>query len=80
MARANVTFFLGIQTVPTTIEPTGTLLQCQIHYYDFGAGFVSLAVAWVRLPHGVRLAWEENACMVVIGTGASELDGVVEAR
>ncbi|CAN0264877.1 unnamed protein product [Pylaiella littoralis] len=33
-----------------------------------------------RLPHGVRLAWEENACVVVLGTGASELDGVVEGR
>eukprot|EP00903_Cladosiphon_okamuranus_P010536 g9966.t1 len=33
-----------------------------------------------RLPHGARLAWEENACVVVLGTGASELDGVVEGR
>eukprot|EP00752_Nemacystus_decipiens_P008617 g7696.t1 len=33
-----------------------------------------------RLPHGARLAWEENACVVVLGTGASERDGVVEGR
>lgn len=33
-----------------------------------------------RLPHGARLAWEENACLVVLGTGASEKDGVLEGR
>ncbi|CAM9781778.1 unnamed protein product, partial [Ectocarpus sp. 8 AP-2014] len=33
-----------------------------------------------RLPHGARLAWEESACVVVLGTGASERDGVLEGR
>ncbi|CAN0408244.1 unnamed protein product, partial [Scytosiphon promiscuus] len=33
-----------------------------------------------RLPHGVKLAWEEGACVVVLGTGASERDGVLEGR
>lgn len=41
---------------------------------------ISLATERTRLPHGVRLAYEENACVVVLGTGASELDGVVEGR
>lgn len=33
-----------------------------------------------RLPHAVKLAWEEGACVVVLGTGASERDGVLEGR
>ncbi|CAM9177584.1 unnamed protein product, partial [Ectocarpus fasciculatus] len=33
-----------------------------------------------RLPHGARLAWEESACVVVLGTGASERNGVLEGR
>ncbi|CAN0370914.1 unnamed protein product, partial [Ectocarpus sp. 12 AP-2014] len=33
-----------------------------------------------RLPHGARLAWEESACVVVLGTGACERDGVLEGR
>lgn len=33
-----------------------------------------------RLPHAVLLAVEENASVVVFGTGASELDGVKESQ
>ncbi|CAN0347888.1 unnamed protein product [Ascophyllum nodosum] len=33
-----------------------------------------------RLPHGARLAWQERAVLVVIGSGASEKAGVSEAR
>lgn len=33
-----------------------------------------------RLPHAVLLAWEEQASVVVLGTGASEKDGLKESE
>ena len=50
------------------------------HALPFFSSLLFCCADAYRLPHGARLAWEENACVVVLGTGASERDGVVEGR